>query len=303
MVAVWEEDKHNRDGQGRFASDASAMELYHGTKKINVEHILQNGFKVNGSSDDFGRAVYFKSPIYDAKDHEDYKAKLADREARGFTINDKMRELRGEDTASVVNSFASASRADSAVMKALIPGDGVLDCTNGRPQELEELIEAYRHGDMNRRTRLTLRHAFGFEDDSLNDDEIWDVAEEREDELANKFGISSIGRLSPYEVYCKSKGYKAVVDKLDEYEEEGWQIGVYDPIALQIIDHGRKMDFTEAGAQLIKALQKKSLPYCLMHHEFDEHGDLVLHIGVITDEAVEKSLHTLRNFVRDWQSE
>lgn len=221
---AWDESKHPRQSNGEFGSGESVT-LFHGTALVHAETILKKGFKAQRSGNgDMGKCAYFKSPEWDHKEADDW----------GHTER-------------TVNHFAeeSSEKKESAprVIKALIPKEHLLDCSKGRPQELQDMIDATRYK--------------GLKDGQPR----WDKNH------------------SPYEAYAKKHGIKAIIDKLDTvWEDEGWQIGVYDPKIIQIIDSGKAVEGAGEAAQLLKSLTSEA-PYSLIHHEYTATGDLVLHIG------------------------
>jgi hypothetical protein len=242
------------------------IEVYHGTKLPNLQSILDNGFEPNGSEDDFGDAAYFKSPAFDKLDHEDEKARQEDREKRGFTISEAMKQQRGNDTARIVRGFSTGK--EPAVIHATIPKEHVLDCTNGRPKELDDLIDAFdKVKGGSARIALLFKHLLG---EDMTASEAGDAYQKRKPELEKAWGGRFIpSKISPYEVYAKKNGVKAIVDKLKYYDDEGWQLGVYDPSIIKIHSHGKGIRWNEETQmpELLKALMKQGkLPYCMLHH-------------------------------------
>jgi hypothetical protein len=324
-AVTWKEDQHKRDEKGRFAKqgaaphrDADGLVLYHGTRLRHIESILGEGFDVNGTYDDFGNAVYFKSPDFDKHDHNDFAAWRDKRLAQGKSVPKHYLERRGEDTTSVVNEFAGWSEKhsngdtsyDGVVIEAIIDRNHVLDCADGRPAELQELIQDYRKTtDRLGRIQLAFKHILG---EPLPDDFPIGAIEaeysKRKADFDGKWGdLFTAHDTSPYEVYARRHKVGAIVDKLDRYAEEGWQIGVYNPSLIRITQHGRHMNFEDGAAKLIKALVKawaeRNQAYCLVHHEMTDAG-LVLHIGAYRDtDQVEKSITDFRSLLDEWRGD
>jgi hypothetical protein len=243
------------------------IDVYHGTKLPNLQSILDNGFEPNGSEDDFGDAAYFKSPSFDKLDHEDEKARQEDREKRGFTITEAMKQMmRGNDTARIVRGFSMGK--EPAVIHATIPKEHVLDCTKGRPKELDDLIDAFDKAKAgSARIALLFKHLLG---EDMTASEAGAAYQNRKPELEKAWGGKFFpSKISPYEVYAKKNGIKAIVDKLKYYDEEGWQLGVYDPSIIKIHSHGKGIRWNDETQmpELLKALMKQGkLPYCMLHH-------------------------------------
>ncbi len=323
---AWEETKHQRDERGRFtrggASTAPTMDvdgliIYHGTKLRHIESILSAGFDVNGTDDDFGNAVYFKSPDFDKHDHHDFATWRDKRLAEGKSVPDHYLERRGEDTTSIVNDFAGWSEShkkrgvtyDGAVIEAVIDRTHVLDCTDGRPAELEAMIHDYgKVRDSVGRIQLAFKHVLG---EPLPEEmplgQIEEAYRKRKADFDAAWGGMFIAtNTSPYEVYAKKHKVGAIVDKLNHYSDEGWQIGIYDPSLIRVTQHGRRMDFEDGGAKLIKALlqgAEHNRAYCLVHHELTDAG-LVLHIGAYRDtDQVEKSIGDFRSLMDTWRGD
>jgi hypothetical protein len=293
--------KPDTDIQTKTAAEAGRglddhYEAYHGTKLYNINDIKEKGFKLNGSEDDFGDAAYFKSPSFDHKDDADFKGWLDYRRSVGAAIPKAYENASKYDTVNIAGGFAGKG-SESAVVKALIPKKHVLDCSNGRPKELQELIDDYKNsmGSMGR-VRLAFKHLLGENLDHKTDAQVSQLYNERKDELKKAWGGDKFiaGKVSPYELYAKRTGVKAIVDKLDHYDDEGWQIGVYDPSIIKIHDVGKGIARDSEGVKLLKALLKalakaKASGYCLLHHEIDDEG-LHLHVGALAGEEMEKSL-------------
>lgn len=221
--------KADKKGPKPKAASEEKITLFHGTALINADTIQKSGFKAQRSGNgDMGKCAYFKSPAWDHTEDEHGKS------ARtvNYFANDSV-EQKGYST--------------PAVIHATIDKKHLLDCSKGRPQELQDMIDATRrNGDK----RATPR---------------WDR------------------NSSPYEAYAKKHGIKAIIDKLDTaWDEEGWQIGVYDPKIIKVMDVGKGLKGEGAKAELMKALTSGA-PYCLLHHEFDSAGNLVLHIGATSE--------------------
>jgi hypothetical protein len=274
------------------------VEVYHGTRLPNVEEIRKSGFKLNGTEDDFGDAAYFKSPSFDDKDHEDWVSWLKMRKEKGYPIPAGYAQRRGNDTQKIVNGFSKGK--EPAVIRAFIPKEHILDCTNGRPKELATIIDEFEENDNTPgRKRLLLKHLAGIElDPKTSYNELEKHFEEHRESMKQKWGGGKFipNKISPYELYAKKTGVKAIVDKLNAYQDEGWQIGVYDPSVIQLKEHGSGIRYnnTKKAAELIKALMKAlakgAIPYCLIHHEIDDKG-LHLHLGASKGDTMEKTLY------------
>jgi hypothetical protein len=225
----FDEAKHPRQKDGKFGtkdtSEEGKLTIFHGTALVNADKIKEKGFKAQWSGNgDLGKCAYFKSPAWDKHETDDF----------GSSEN-------------VVNRFAEGIKEeqDGCVIKAQIDAKHVLDCSKGRPQELQDMIDALK--PKGARGKATPK---------------WDK------------------KSSPYEAYAKKHGIKVIVDKLDTgWEDEGYQIGVYDPKIIQILEVGKSLK----GGELQKALATGELPYCLLHHEFDKDGNLILHIGATSE--------------------
>jgi hypothetical protein len=225
----FDESKHPRQKDGKFGtkdtSEEGKLMIFHGTALVNADKIKEKGFKAQWSGNgDLGKCAYFKSPAWDKHETDDF----------GSSEN-------------VVNRFAEGIKEeqDGCVIKAQIDAKHVLDCSKGRPQELQDMIDALK--PKGARGKATPK---------------WDK------------------KSSPYEAYAKKHGIKVIVDKLDTgWEDEGYQIGVYDPKIIQILEVGKSLK----GGELQKALATGELPYCLLHHEFDKDGNLILHIGATSE--------------------
>lgn len=330
---AWEETKHTRDASGRFSKQGGTkaakqepkmqdgMVLYHGTRLHNVEDIKAEGFTPNGNEEDFGNAVYFKSPDLDHIDHKDFADWRDGRLAAGKSVPKAYLDRRGEDTTSIVNDFAgyndSQKKAGNseyrgAVIEATIPKEHVLDCTGGRPKGLQTLIDDFKK-PANKTTvgriQLAFKHLLGESLDGMNDVQIQEHFQKRRSDLQAAWGGERlmVSSMSPYEVFAKSHGVGAIIDKLDNFSDEGWQIGVYDPKLIRITQHGKHLAFEEGKAKLIKALVKayaeNNNAYCLVHHEMTDAG-LVLHIGVHQPtDNIEKSLGDFRSLMAEWEGE
>lgn len=255
---AFDESKHPRAADGKFGKKAAApkakadpktkakaapkpkkpklvveegasedhVTIFHGTALVNAKAIQEKGFATRRSGNgDLGKCAYFKSPEWDKHESDDWGH--SQRTVNYFAADSV--EQKGHST--------------PAVIKAVIDRKHLLDCTKGRPKELQDMIDATRtHG----RKDATPR---------------WDK------------------NSSPYEAYAKKHGIKAIIDKLDTaWEEEGYQIGVYDPKIIKILDVGKGLDGVGSEAQLRKAIAR-ALAYCLLHHEFDADGNLILHVG------------------------
>lgn len=269
-------------------------EVYHGTKMYAAESIQEEGFHMNGSEEDFGHAVYFKSPEYDQHDINDYNKWVQDREAQGFDMKHANAKSHGYDTHKIVNGFAGKSN-ESAVIKAFIPKKHVLDCTKGRPAELDELVNSFKNSyGTQKKVRALLKHWLGMDTEGMSDKEAAEAYSANKPKLEEKRGTKVIlGSISPYEVYARKHGIGAIVDVLESYKDEGVQIGVYDPKLIQIKDVGKKLqrdDHKVGKVHLLKALAKaKAAGYCLLHHHIDEDG-LHLYVGALGSSEVNKSL-------------
>jgi hypothetical protein len=292
------------------------VEMFHGTKLARLDNILANGFdyihKLQGSWDDFGNCAYFKSPAFDHKDHDDRQKWIADRQAKGLPVPSKYTDGRskGNDTKEIVDFFTE--KKAPAVVKALVPKKHLLDCTNGRPKELQDILEDfndhYNEGTMEKMMGFVLKHLKGIDTSSWSPEQNYSTFNEQAEELKKLWGRDvKPMKVSPYEIFAKKNGYKAVVDKLDEFKEEGWQIGVYDPSIIQVKDHGKGIDYNEQGKldllkalllKAIKALRKSNVGHTLLHHHIDDEG-LHLYVGAIDDrDALEKSLGDVQAFMR-----
>ena len=261
------------DDEYEDADTGEEIKVFHGTGVGSKNAILKDGFKVSrGLASDLGPCAYFKSPVFDQNEpkHKD------------------------RDTAKVVAQFSCG-----AVVKAFIPKKHLLDCTKGRPSELDELIQKITHyADPYLKLQKGIKYMTGkkpkdAEDakkmyDALPDDKKWGNQQDRDDGNYHSIGQ----RTTPYELYCKKHGFKAVVDHLAEYSFEGWQIGVYDPSIIRVHDSGTKLQRSNGKLQLAKSMKTrkkgKSLPYCLIHHEITDEG-LTMHVGVYNDK-LQKSL-------------
>ena len=262
------------------------IEVYHGTGLPRVAGILEKGFRMNGDSTDFGRASYFKSPVYDPNDDADHLAWYKDRQARGHQM-EPIEEYTGRDTASLVNFFADMSSKGTAVIHARIPKAHVLDCSNGRPPALEKLIDDLGKNAQGDYHFLEVMGQHLLKRTPSEDELYGDQKETYRKELKKAWGRDvDTRKVSPYELYAKANGYKVVVDKLKDFTEEGWQIGVYDPKIIEILGHGKSMQRTKKGVELLKALMKSiqqhALPYCLIHTEMKD-GYLHLYVGALED--------------------
>lgn len=267
-------------------SSEDSYEVFHGTALPKLENIMKDGFKPNGGHSDFGNAAYFKSPTFDHLDHKDHKDWVEGRQAKGQPVPERYLTEKGNDTDKIVKFFTD--KKNPVVLKAFIPKEHVLDCSNGRPKELNNLIkEHYKlegEGTKEAMMGFALKHILGMNTKGKSDDELRSLFQDNKEALGKAWGKDVLPfKISPYEVYAKKTGTKAIVDKLDAFKDEGWQIGVYDPSIIQIKDHGKGIQYNadKKTAELIKALLKsaKSVPYCLLHHTIDKDG-LHLHVGV-----------------------
>lgn len=222
----WNEAEHPRDADGRFGTGGvhEPLEIFHGTALVSAEKIKEKGFKAQWSGNgDMGKCAYFKSPKWDHLEDDDFGK-----------------------TARLVNDFAEdggeKKKSPPAVIQAVIPREHLLDCSKGRPAELQAMIDATRYAG----------HPDGVP--------TWDK------------------KASPYEAYAKKHGIKAIIDRLDtDWADEGWQLGVYDVRIIQVVKIGKQV--TGEGDSLTLQKSPAEMPYCLVHHEFDQDGNLVLHVG------------------------
>lgn len=289
--------------------------LFHGTGVASVDKIMKNGFRANGSSDDFGNAVYFKSPVFDSLDQGDHQDWVQGRQAKGQPVPEKYLTSKGNDTLNVTKMFMKGGN-QGVVMKAHIAKEHVLDCTKGRPKKLESMLKDFdtqsREGTTEAMMGFALKHILGVKKtQDMNEDELYTMFMQNTKELDKAWGsVLNVNRMSPYEVYAKKNGIGAIVDKLTTYTDEGWQIGVYDPKLIKVTDTGKGMQYSDKGVEMVKALIKamkkaRNAGYCLLHHEMTDTG-LVLHIGATDDrpgDTVEKSLSDFRSFVQGWKGE
>lgn len=292
--------------------------LYHGTKLPVLSHVMEKGFSKNGHADDFGYAAYFKSPAYDHLDKNDHEKKIREMEKKGAKVDESFRNLPGPDTKDVIEFFAF--NKEPLVIEAAMPREHVLDCTNGRPQELQDIMDGYdakvTGNYESRETRIkyiTLKHLLGLNLKPQSEQPVADIHnlfEEHRTAITEKLGreIQRVS-ISPYEIYAAKHDIAAIVDKLPKYEFEGWQVGVYKTELLQVTNHGKKITYDKQGlpklvkALLLKAMQeaaKNSNAYTLMGHKIDD-NHLTLHVGVYDDQAqqVKKSHEITSEGARD----
>lgn len=239
--------------------------VFHGTDVAGRKGILKNGFRIRGLDDDLGTCAYFKSPKFDSQ------------------------ELRQDrKTHDIVKEFSGG-----VILRCKIPKAKLLDCSQGRPKDLEDLMTQV-HPGISRTKRFTNAMSYmtgkpisGFEEAC---EEYRDLPMEKQwghpDDIDNEDFEELSDKTTAYEVYCKKHGYNAVVDILKSYQFEGIQIGVYDPTIIQIHDVGKRTDYEPGTGRLrlhkalLKAISsnKKALPYCLVKHEFDKDGNLMMHV-------------------------
>lgn len=253
------------------------IKAYHGTSVPAKDGIIKHGFKLSGLSDDLGNCAYFKSPKFDKGD----------------------KDIGGRDTKTIVNRFGSG-----AVLQCSIPKEHFLDCTKGRPKDLEKLMKSvspkmfYEKRFMNAvgwHTGKTYdRFNEAVEDfKKLPKKHQWGRPEHLKDQDWQKIASST----TAYEVYCRKKGHKAIVDQLSAYGDEGWQIGVYDPTIIKIHNIGKRMDYHPENQRvimqkaLLKALKRMLSfnPYCLVHSEVGGDGHLKMHVLTHTEGGKSKS--------------
>lgn len=278
--------------------------VFHGTKLVHAEKIKQEGFKLvpnTSEGGDMGTCVYFKSPKFD----------LYEREGKS-------------DTVAVVNHFAKhmhRSKGAPAVIHCRIPKSKLLDLTKGRPAELEKLLNQQDHVLNDRHLDTPeefkrIAYAYltgqewenvpkyiGLEDmlkaiDQLKTDKLF--KDRLHEDIRYQYERARSFDISAYELYCCKHGIPAVVDKLDWFPREGWQIGVYNPSLIEIVDIGKELGRDENGRvklvkswlrNILKSVNKKKakgLPYALLHVQ-PKGNYLHFFVGAFQD-RVEKSV-------------
>lgn len=265
--------------------------IYHGTSLAHVSSIKKHGFKPNGHFADFGSCTYFKTPETDSKE----------KEAR-FQTSD------------IINSFGFAQfRGEAnykpAIIKASIPSEHILDVTKKRPKDLQKLLKESKEASYESNDTATSDVVRRPEKVQKYYKSLYKLATGKtapktltknslHKALANYPSLQKMlkkdGVLSPYEAYATVNGYKAVLDVIDHYETEGYQIGVYDPSIIKYMDHGKQLTGSGKGTKLQKSLSgnPSQPPYTLLQTQKD--GDHYhLYIGAVDEIQKSAMLYVL----------